>query len=687
MKLSLALLLLFTSYDLLAQDSASVQVITRSLPNKVLLRWAVDRPMAWKQANEYGFWVERGTISRNGEAVVPIERKRLVTKPLKPKPLEEWEKWAQVDQHAAILAQALYGDSFEVTPPGNQLGAVYAINDELEQRFTFALIAAEQSYEASKLAGWALEDTTAIAGEKYVYSVSVVVPETNLWTIKNGTAFVDPNDFGPLPRPVGLAALFSDGKVTLSWNFNLLQRIYTNYQVERSVDNSFFKPLNGVPIFSAQSSKESKEIPMFYIDSIPNNTTFYYRIKGRTAFGEIGPGSEVVKGNANADLGYVPRIYKKEFPMDNRVVLGWEFKKEGNRLIDKFQLRKSDNITGPYITVIDSIPLTAREIIYEGLERVNYFTLVAIGKNGKESESYPSLVQPVDSIPPALPVGLFGIADTMGIVKLGWIKNSEVDLGGYRIYRSLDSKTEFGEITKTIIRGEIYLDTIPINNLNRKVYYKVLAEDQRYNRSEFSEVFMLEIPDIIPPASPMLKNYRVTTEGVKIDWIPSSSPDVATHIIYRKDGSIPEMPWEKLFESFSTNDSSFTDTELLGPNTYSYTLIARDSGGLESPPAKPIHIIWKGKMPKEGDIKLSGSVDRELRHISLAWKVKDEQVLEYRLYRGKDGNRLKLYKTFDGNFKGFNDTALEINSDYTYGLQLILSGGRTSLVTTINLIY
>ena len=136
-----------------AQETASVQVIARSLPDKVMLRWAVDQPLAWKKANEIGFLIERSTISRNGEAVIPIERQLMVTDPLKPKPLNEWEALATQDQNAAVIAQALFGDSFETEVPGSQMGAVYAINDEMEQRFTFALIAAEQNFEAAKMAG------------------------------------------------------------------------------------------------------------------------------------------------------------------------------------------------------------------------------------------------------------------------------------------------------------------------------------------------------------------------------------------------------------------------------------------------------------------------------------------------------------------------------------------------------
>ena len=682
------ILILFTiTSSLWAQDTASVKVIARSLPNKVLLRWAVDQPLAWKTANEVGFWIERATISRNGEAVVPIERKQLVSQPLKPKPLEDWEELANQDQSVAILAQALYGDSFEVSTPGNQMGQVFAINDELEQRFTFALVAAEQNYEASKLAGWAIEDETVMAGEKYVYSVSVATPGQSISNIKNGTVYASPDLFEALPKPIGLTGFFSDKKVGLSWNFNLLQHVYTNYQVERSKDNVSFEKLNGVPLFSAQKPKGATEISLFYTDSIPNNTNFYYRVKGKTAFGETGPNSEVIQGMAEADLGFVPRIYQKQLPTDNKVILHWEFKEEGNKLIDKFELRKANTNEGPFSTVIDNISIAARKITYEGLDRVNYFVIAAIGKNGVESESYASLVQPVDSIPPSPPSGLEGVVDTIGIVKLSWANNLEEDLGGYRIYRSYNPNNEFSEVTRATLIKTSYADTIAAANLNREIYYKILAEDQRYNRSQFSNVLTIEKPDNIPPSSPILNNYEVTTDGIKLLWIPSSSVDVASHKVYRKKGSTQEALWEKLHESSSSNDSTFIDSTVEEPSVYSYTVVARDSTGLESLPSKPINIMWNGRNIKEEDIRFSGTVNRELRFINLTWNVKDFNVLEYRLYKGKNDRNLRLYKTLNGTTRGYNDVDLEINSDYTYGLQIILHTGRTTLIKKFNIKY
>ncbi len=683
----ITILIFFIANLAVAQDSTSVQVIARPLPNKIMLRWAVDQPLAWKKANEHGFLLERATISRNGEAVVPIERQMLTPDPLRPKPLAEWETLATQDQNAAVLAQALYGDSFETTVPGSQMGAVFAVNDELEQRFTFALLAAEQNYEAAKLAGWGFEDSTVKKGEKYIYTVSVAVTEESNLQIAKATVYASTDMYEELPSPIGLVGVFGDGHVALSWNFNLLQNLYTNYIVERSEDNRNFERLNGAPLFNAQQPKDAREISLFYTDSIPNDKTYHYRIKGKTAFGETGPASDALNGKATENLGFVPRIYKKEIPTDNKAILYWEFDEKGNRLITGFELRHANNNKGPYRTVKGNIPITTRKIAFEGLERSNYFTIVAMGKNGIESESYPTLVQPVDSIPPKPPIGLKGVMDTTGIIRLNWTKNLEEDLSGYRIFKANNPDAEFSEVTGSAFRAAAYTDTVQAANLNKKIYYKIQAEDQRYNRSQFSEILIVDKPDRVPPSPAVLTKYEATQEGIRINWIPSSSPDVASHVVYRKNGEADDALWSIVFESAILRDTSFLDTEELERNVYSYTVVAKDSTGLESEPANPMTVIWNGETISTDDIKFTATPNRELRFINLSWKVKNDEVIEYRLYRGTSENNLRLYKTLDGTAKGYNDVDLEVNTNYSYGLQLVMEGGVLSEIRKLNVNY
>jgi len=322
-----------------------------------------------------------------------------------------------------------------------------------------------------------------------------------------------------------------------------------------------------------------------------------------------------------------------------------------------------------------------------GLKRSNYFTIVALGKNGVESESYTALVQPVDSTPPAPPKGLQAVLDTMGIIKLSWDKNTEEDLSGYRIFSSNNPNAEFSEVTNATYKEETFVDTIPIKNLNQKIYFKLKAEDQRYNRSKFSEVLVVDKPDVTPPSPPVITNYKITNDGVEISWIPSSSEDVVSHSLFRKITTDANALWEQITELKTVTDTLYVDKSLMTAGHYTYTMVAKDKAGYESTPTDGLSIIWKGKEITDDAIKFSGTVDRELRFINLSWRIKDTDVLEYKLYRGIKENDLKLYKTFNGSSKGYNDTNLEINSEYWYGLQAVLTGGRTSLIKTINLKY
>lgn len=672
-----------------SQEPASVQVVARSLPNKVMLRWAVDQPLEWKKANEYGFLVERALISRNDEAVIPIVKKSLNTiGAIKPKPLEEWAVLANQDQNVAILAQALFGDSFEtIGPSAGALGSIVAVNDELEQRFTFGLLAAEQSYPAALLAGWAIEDNTIIAGEEYVYSVTVALPDSTGISIKKGSKVAGSKYYEELPKPIGLTGIFGDRNVMLSWNFNLLSNYYTRYFIERSTDGKEFSPVNGIPLFNATESQGQEKMSMFYTDSIPNNTNYYYRVKGKTAFGETSPPTEAISGTATKKLGFDPRIYRKKIPADDKAILFWEFKEEGNELISKFQLKRSNTNDGPYEIVIDNIPTTTRQIEYNKLKRINYFVITAVGKNGVNSDSYPTIVQPVDSIPPAPPMNLVGVMDTTGLVNIQWDKNVEPDIMGYRIFRSNNPDIEFSEVTTQSFQQEKFTDTVVSANLNKKIYYKIQAEDQRYNRSSFSKMLVIDKPDMMTPSPPVFKKYMVTEEGIRLNWIPSSSTDVASHTLYRKNGSESQTDWEEITTVSTNQDTTYLDSNELIRDVYSYTLIAKDSTGLESTPTQPLSIAWKGQMPKEKDLKFSGTVNRELRFINLTWRIKNYTISEYRLFKGSSENGLKLYKTFDGTSKFYNDVALEINSNYIYGLQLIMADGQSTAIKKINLKY
>lgn len=683
----LILMALFGMMLSYAQEQTAVQVIAKSHQDKIMLRWAADSPLAWKKGNEYGYLIERYTISRNGNAVLPIESTMITSFALLPRPLSEWESLALADDNAAVVAQAIYGEDFDVSAGGSP-DNILAINDQLEQRFTFALMAAEQNYEAAKLAGWAYEDTSVKKGEKYLYKIRIALPPENAFVVEEGSVYASTEFSEELPKPIGFAGIFADSSVMLNWNFNLLQQTYSSYILEKSEDGSSFQQVNGQPIFNAQETPEGEQVSLFYNDSIPNNKTFHYRVKGITPFGELGPASAVESGMGKEVLDFTPHIARKRLTTGETVEIEWEFSQEGNAMINGFELRRANNAEGPYETVVSNIPSASRKTSYTGLKRVNYFTVVAMGKNGTQKPSFPAIVQPVDSIPPKAPIELIGAIDTTGVVQLSWKANEELDLSGYRVFKSNSPNAEFSQITVSPTRENSYTDTIPVKNLNANIYYKVMAVDQRYNPSELSEMLSLEKPDMTPPSPAVIKEYSTSEEGIQLSWVNSSSEDAVSHIIYRKDLASEETRWEQIAELLIEEKKvDFMDGAVSAGKSYAYTITAKDKTGWESAPSGQLVATAPKKLFGESISRFNGITDRENRLIRLSWKAKGENISEFLIYRAEGDAPLTLYKTIGATQNNYTDTNLIVSTIYTYAIQLVEKNGTQSQLKEIKVTY
>lgn len=651
----------------------------------IYLRWAVNDKWAWKYGNEYGYHVERVTIFRDGRPLEQPEKVLLSVRPVKPKPLSEWESLIKDNDMAAVAAQAIYGESFSVNDEDENL-FMKVVNEssELEQRFGFSMFAIDQDFVTAQYAGLSYMDNDVKQGERYLYNIRPATPPEILKIDESGI-LIAPTEQLSLPKPYDFAGYYYNNAFVLIWEYDGLLDFYTTYDLEKSEDGTTFKKINDVPITKLAVTDVSG---ISFTDSIPEyGKKYWYRVRGRTFFDEVGPPSDTTSVIAFKELLAVPQFVNNKILSEKEVALQWDFPRDEAWKLTNFDVLRAPKAIGPYKEVATALDKQTRSFQYNGLETINYFKVRAHGIAGDHQDSSPTMIQPVDSIPPHKPIGLQGTVDTLGVVQLVWQPNTEMDLKGYTVLRADRKNQEFTRLTKREVPEIHFRDTINTKTFTSKVYYRIVASDLRYNESEPSDTLVLERPSRVPPTSPVFTAYELLGDTVLLKWTPSSSDKIAKQIIYRKQLGLQDGLWQPILETEETSLTAFKDLEI-EPNTrYGYTITAINTVGLESRPSPLVTIATPQTLLKPKIKGFYAEVDRENRHIALSWRYNEPNVLEIQLYKKENESNYRLYKTFKPSTGQFVDTKLIPNSNYGYGIKAVFTDGSTGQWEEIDIKY
>lgn len=667
-----------------------VRMIGRADSSKsaIYLRWASGTPNSWKLNNKYGFVLERFTVIRNKQMLPVPEKLVLSPTPLKPRPLEEWETLAKKDNNAAVIAQALYGSDFNVSINDKGAAKILAQSQELEQRFSFSLYAADNSFEGALMAGWAFVDKNVKSNEKYLYRLKPAAP-AKLQAADSVSVFISPAEYEPLPAVQDVIARFGNKGVMLNWDIQLLSQYFASYYVEKSDDGgASFKKVNGLPVSNFDNGT-GKQTRMFFMDSLKENGKEYqYRVAGVNPFGQSGPPSAILKGMGKDMLSVVPNIRNAYVDKKGVLQLNWIFDEKGNSAIRGFQLKRADNIKGPYEVFGDTLAVTSRTAaLKKALGASNYFTITALAKEGEGSTSFPYLVQPEDSIPPAVPAGVKAVIDTNGIVTITWDRNTEKDLMGYKVFRAQKKGEELVPLVDSIWYGTRFRDTLSLKMLNKRSYYAVTALDTRFNQSARSALVEVKKPEVIPPSPAVISKFKVEGTNVTINWISSSDPDVVSHALYRKMPADTGQP--VMVQTFQGHDTTtYTDKGLAGGKKYIYYVVAKSEGGLTTP-SEELTVIT-AQPANTGDAQIArmyAYTQPEKRRIEITWDHNLQQVAELQVYKAEGGKQLVLWKVLPAAQKGIYDTNVQVNTEYQYGVMAVFTSGAYSSMKTVTTKY
>ncbi|MGQ1945729.1 fibronectin type III domain-containing protein [Geofilum sp. OHC36d9] len=652
-------------------QTAGVKVLGSPRDSAILLRWAPSSPAVWRLGNQYGYMVERYTVLRDGQIPDTIEGLLLLNDPVHPQPLEKWEPFAD-DKYVSIAAECLFHSLYKGISSGGNPHVVYQMYKEEQHRYSFAMYAADQSLVAAGLSGLYMTDASVRPNEKYLYRVFISCPDS--LAVDTGSVFTGLSEFQPLPRPQPPVALWDDKKVSLSWNIFYLNHIYSSYVLERSGDdgNTFDRVSDNAMVQLTDDDVSAHY--MYHTDTLPDNqTVFYYRVRGVSAFGELGPPSDSIYGSGRRHITRAPVVVNKEVIDNKQVRLTWEYPADMNPYITGFKVYRS---TGPKThkkVVLNGRDPQQRFFTDSMPDMTNYYLVSVYDETGEMITPETIYAARVDSFPPVAPVGLTGKVDSLGVVTISWLPNGETDLQGYRVYMSNHPSFEYLLATPSVVNDTVFRDFVNIHTLTRFVYYKVTAIDVRENQSSFSESLELQRPDVIAPVAPRLLSVSETKEGVALKWVNSSSDDVANHSIYRKKAS--DTLFVRLANLSDTREeiSIYQDQTAVKGDAYSYYVIAEDESGLLSPASNQGFIRLSGDSPEGIQLSFVQRIDR----VILQWNITcSKKVARVVVYRSEGDKPMRLYGNSVEDV--FVDAVLSPGTVYKYRANAVYTDGSVS---------
>jgi fibronectin type 3 domain-containing protein len=671
------LVLFFTGLLNAQKSKQEIRVIADGKKDSIILRWAPSTPLLWQMGNRYGYTIERFTIKIEGKLVTDGNKKgkMLTSTPLKPAAKEYFDSLGIEDERAVIVKEAIYGDEFKLEAGAGGTGGILNKSMELDNRFGFALLICDLSPKSANAAGLYFVDRDVKPNYRYIYRIKLGQAIPN-FTYGQGVILLDGGDNFQLNLINDLSAKFSDRNVLLKWPVFLNNGVYSAYQIEKSEDGQSFQKISDQPLINT-SEKNNPEYA-YYVDSLNDNTSkYFYRVRGFSPFGELGPSSNVVSGQGKEEIPVLTIIDSSKVINNKKVGISWHLDNPQSRKVKGYYVMRSSKEEGPYTDLNEKL-LGNSVLTFTDASprRSNYYRIKTILEDDDISISYPYLALLVDSMPPASPIGITGSIDSLGVVKLKWSQSKEEDLYGYRVFRSNDLGEEFVEITPAILAKPFFRDTVTINTLTSKVFYKVIAIDKNFNTSDYSAAFELRRPDTIAPKPPVFSQIRRVDTTIKINWVSSNSQDLRKHILYRIDKASNKK--EKLFEwPAMQSQNQFIDRNGLSyGSTYYYNLEAYDSASNKSSVVSGEIFFETGIRKSIVDIK--AKADRENRKIILNWKYGEQEVSKMIIYRSKQGEPLVIHETLNGNPQQYEDKELFINNTYAYKVQAIFKGGAKS---------
>jgi len=314
----------------------------------------------------------------------------------------------------------------------------------------------------------------------------------------------------------------SNGNYTVTW---FPARGATGYILERDTSDQFFTP----SIIYNGSDRS-------YLINYKANDTYYYRVKGYNKEYESA-WSNVVNVTVDLPPDIPSNLTVSTFPEGNALNITWKPNQIDTLEYDLYYKKKSKTL---WIRAAD-ISHPKHTFNHTKLQDNQEYEYKILARDGRNQESnYSEIVSgiPQDSIAPEPPKGLRIASTTYNSIELTWNPNSEDDLEGYRIYKSIiPNPFSWGEPIVNFPKYNDEFIDLDVGEITT-YYYVITAVDEVPNESNYS--LIISGTTKLAPHKPEINNSlqdftmledTIDNTSIKLqDWFRDINTDKLTYL-------------------------------------------------------------------------------------------------------------------------------------------------------------
>jgi len=672
---------------------AKIQVIARPAEDSVVLRWAPTTPHGWRIGNRIGYLIQRKTAQ--GESVL------LTPQPIRPWEVEPWADWMERDSANAfvgIAVYALYGDTTLIGMADSLGQDTLDTNAERNANlFGYSLFAADNDPDIATALGLRFVDKTVKRGVRYTYTITLA--KAQAYRVEPGTVDAAAGKTAAGPAPKNCTANGMDGRIQLRWE-PAPGISYSAYNVFRSENRGrTYARLNATPIaIVTPADRDVPALGVFMDTTIVNYRKYRYQVKGIDAFGETGKAAEVDAYGRDLTPPPQPMVMNAEQIGKAKLRMRWDMTDRPGDLAG-FNVMRSAHADSSYKKINRLLlPAAAREFTDEkAIDREPYYIITALDTAGNAAQSFPLYGMLVDTIPPAVPAGLRGTVDSVGRVTLVWKRNREANILGYRVLRANAPDHEFTQLTGSVHRDTMYVDSIDVTSLTRNVYYRIAAVNARFGHSEMSAPLALRRHTTTLPTPPVFTDVIAGDQSVELHWAVNSTDRLRAIVLLRRSLAAEGAPaaratpgrsgtagmhgerWGTLV-TLPAPASVFVDKRVVQKTTYEYQVAVVDSNRQSSLAERPVQARPFDAGLRPAVRKLTAAFEKKSDGIRLEWTYQERQSdqLYFVIYRSVEGGEFIPLKSVPGSLRSFADRVLIGDGTYRYRIQVATHGGAES---------